>query len=88
MKTLTRKKKYLLAAGSAVLLYLAGFFLMPPWVFASPAYTLRHLPQTLHGVLYEPLLGALPENSVIRAIWWQNAQFWCARMDGCLNPKA
>lgn len=88
MKTLKRKKKHLLAAVSAASFYLTGFFLIPPWTFASISYPLRHIPQTLHGVLYEPLLGALPENSVIRAVWWKNAQFWCARMDGCLKPKA
>lgn len=74
-------------AGVITSLYLAGFFLLYPLMAnytsgVEPGHTIAQTAGSLHNTFYRPFLNLLGGDSEINKIWYENATYWCNRVNG------
>ena len=85
---MVRKK---LAILFIIILYLSFF------IFSVPVHLLGHKLQSglvskitysLYYYPYQSWIGSLNENNLIRVLWINNGEFWCAAVDPCTVQSA
>ena len=78
------KKKYY-AIGFLVM-YIAGYFVMPPiymYSLESQLYPLIRTTQATSNTLYWSWIGLLHKDNHIRKAWNKNSRYWCEQVKAC-----
>jgi hypothetical protein len=68
------------------LLYVLGFFLVPPIFFTGIGfgwYWLGNAVEKYENVAYKPIITWSGENSILAKLRYENTVFWCHKFEHC-----